>query len=187
MTLLIAFVATWADARALLVEAVAPVEPALTACMKSPHALTLHAVRGKDGSTTVAMPVYGVGGRGYTPEERCLMKAVARITLPALPADVAELTVAWPLDAKDPAWTAWRDLSASLVDHAALAVCGRGTAVRVVLDLRRGVTRAWLPAWQFKNAAKRRACLTKALGQQQLPVLPRGFGLQLAIDAGRLQ
>lgn len=181
MSSLLALVATWADIPALLTEAFAPVDAELAACMKKPHSVGVAASRARDGTTTVFMPIYGVGHRGCTPEERCLSRVVARVALPALPPDVAELSFAWPMALKDPAWDTWRDASGALLDHAALGACTR-KAVRVVLDLRRGKTTAWLPAWQFKADRKPRACLVKALAKHELSPLPPGFGLQLAIN-----
>ena len=79
--------------------------------MTKPHAIGVVAARRRDGTTQVSMPVYGVGGRGFTPEERCLMKVVATITLPALPESIERLGFAIPIDAADAGWDAWKDLT----------------------------------------------------------------------------
>lgn len=168
-----AITATWANTPALLAEAVAPVEASLQACMTKPHRIGLVAARGKDGSTQVAMPVYGVGGRGHTPEERCLMKVAATIALPPLPVSVERLGFAFPLDATDQAWDGWRDLTATHVDPTAFAGCDRKRrTVRIVLH-----RFAYLPAWQFSGAsAAVKSCVTRGLKKLSFPALPAAMG-----------
>jgi len=185
VSLFLAVAATWANTPALLAEAVAPVEASLTACMAKAHSIGLYATRRKDGSTEVFMPVYGVGGRGFTPEERCLMKVVATITMPALPAGIERVGFTFPVDSKDSTWDGWRDLTATLVDAKLFAGCDRkARTVRVVLDTRKKHTRAWLPEWQFKGAPAIKACVTKALRTlPEPPAFPTGFGdIHVAVD-----
>jgi hypothetical protein len=172
------FVATWANTPALLAEAVAPANADIQACMTKPHPVGLLATRSKDGSTQVSMPVYGVGGRGFTPEERCLMKAVASITLPPLPAGVERFGFTIPIDTDDKAWTDWRDLTTVRIEPSLFAGCDRKTrTVRIVIDRRRDRTRAWLPEWQFKGAPAIKTCVTKALRKlAEQPLLPTTFG-----------
>jgi hypothetical protein len=173
--------ATWADAPTVVAQAVAPIEADLRACMKKPHVIGIIASRGTDGATSVSMPVYGVGGRGFTAEEKCLLKQVARLELPPLPAGIERVNVGL---LQTSAWDTWRDLTVVIVDepHAkAFAAC-KASTVRLVID-RAAKTRVWLPEWQFKNAAPGvRSCLRKAIAGWTLPVLPPALGeLQLTV------
>lgn len=200
---------TWTDVPALLASAAAPVADDLRACAgkRLPLPVALVAMRGRDGDTTLEMPLPGLGGRGPTPQERCLRKAVARISLPPLPPEIERITLRYvieapgaPTSAIEPAFDDWRDPRAAiskLLDaphRARLAACDRRRhTIRLVLDLRKGETRVWLPNWQFhapggdgtRPPAERRvkACLTAAIRALHPPPLPRGMGeLQLAVS-----
>jgi len=178
------WVATWTNTPALLAEAIAPVDASVKACMAKPHPVGAFASPAKDGSTHVWMPVYGVGGRGYTAEEKCLMKAIATIALPPLPAGIDQLGFTVPTDGTDAAWAGWRDMTVTLVDPKLFAGCDRkARTVHIVLDTRKQHTRAWLPEWQFKGTPAIKACVTKALRKlPEPPAFPAGFGdLHLAI------
>jgi hypothetical protein len=199
---------SWSNIPALLASATAPVADQLRRCARQlPRAVTLRAERGRDGSTTVRWPLPAtLGGRGMTPEERCLAKTIPLITMPPLPAEVAWVlllhTIAAadaPAPAPDPAFEAWRDLPSSLAAlltparRTALAGCDRrARTVRVMLDLRRGATRVWLPAWQFHSPKHDgttppaeqhvKACLGKVIRDWRPPALPRAMGeLELAV------
>ena len=109
--------ATWDDAPALIAQAVAPVLADLRACITSgrPQTIGLIVARADDGRTRVAMPMPPVGIRGFTPEERCLMRTIAGITVPALPPLLERVTFAYVVDAPgspppplDPAFADWR-------------------------------------------------------------------------------
>ncbi|HLL20966.1 MAG TPA: hypothetical protein VK427_02495 [Kofleriaceae bacterium] len=189
----------WRDGSALVVTVTAAVAPAVRACTKVPADIGLLVTRTRAG-TRVAMPMPPVGKRGLTAEERCLMKAIATITLPPLPAEVDRLLLAHtfvaegaPPVTKD--WSVWRDLPAVLatLDRSALARCSdRPLTVRVILDVRSRTTRAWLPAWQFHAAdgsgttpppqARVKACLTKVIARWEHPAIPSAIGeIQLAL------
>jgi hypothetical protein len=197
---------TWADTPALLAHATAPVAGALRACVsKLPRPISLIVTRRRDGATSVTMPLYGLGGRGMTPEERCLAGTVPRIKLPPLPAEIERVgllhVIAAPdvKPARDPAFDDWRDPAAALARfldekrRAALAACSRAPRkVRLVLDLRRGATRVWLPQWQFHSPSgdgttppaeqRVKACLGAAIRGWRPPTLPRAMGeLELAV------
>ena len=155
----------WTDVPALVAHATAPVEDRLRACAGEdlPLEVELVATRARGGATRVSMPLPAVGGRGLTREERCLLEAIARVSLPPLPAGLERVALLHVVTAPgappppaDPAFDASRDPAAAvagLLDRArraALAACDRRPrTVRLVLDLRRGATRVWLPAWQF--------------------------------------
>lgn len=198
--------AGWTDVPALVASATAPVEAELRACAtKLPRTVGLIVTRTKKG-TRVAMPMPPVGIRGFTDEERCLMKTIAKISLPELPAEIERVVLGHtivaagsPAPAADPAFPPWRDPGktvATIFDDArrtALAACDREPrTVRVVLDLSHGKTRVWLPAWQFHSPTgdgttppaqrKVKACLTRAIRGIRPPVLPQRMGeLQLAL------
>jgi hypothetical protein len=188
----------WTDTPAVIAAAVAPVEDALRGCLRGglPRRLGMYATRGDGGATVVNMPMPPVGVRGLTAEERCLMRTIARIELPPLPAPIERLGIGFvvvaagePAAPVDAAFSAWRDPAATLAPvidaHlTALAACDRRPrTVRLVVDLRRGRTRVWLPAWQFSGApAGVKVCLRRVIGRWRLPVLPRSLGeMQLAI------
>jgi len=196
----------WTDVPALIRSATAPVDGELRKCSKRlPNRIAMIATRTRAG-TAVAMPMPGVGGRGFTPEERCLMAAIAKVALPALPAEIERVILVHAItDAPatpDKAFDDWRDPAATLATlidakrRAALAACdGKPRTVRVILDLRAGATRVWLPAWQFHSAsgdgstppAQRRvkACLTKAIRDWHPPALPSAMAeLELALAVG---
>jgi hypothetical protein len=194
----------WRDVPALVRSAIAPIDAELRRCSKLPKRIALIATRTKTGDTAVAMPMPPVGHRGFTKEERCLMAAIAKVELPALPDEIDRMTLGYTVtDATaappDQAVDAWRDPAktlATLLDaprRAALGACDRKPrTARLVLDLSRGKTRIWLPAWQFHAPngdgttpeAERRvkACMTKAIRDWRAPVLPRDLGeIQLAL------
>jgi len=190
----------WTDVPAMVASATAPIDPEIRKCSKLPKRIGMIAGRQKDGSTAVAMPMPPVGGRGFTPEERCLMAAIAKVKLPALPAEVESVHLAHTVGdapvAVDKAFDDWRDPAttlAKLIDRRVLAACDRkARTVRVVLDLTKGKTRIWLPAWQFHSGSgdgstpepqrRVKVCLTKALRDWTAPVLPRDMAeLHLAI------
>jgi hypothetical protein len=195
---------TWSDVPVLLDAAIAPHADALRACVKKlPHQLGFFATRTKSGATAVAMPLYGVGGRGPTPEESCLVNAIAKIALPPLPADIDRVGFAYTLVAAGAplakqSFDDWRDpakaIAAAIDDtrRTALAACDRKPrTARINMDLTKGKTRIWLPAWQFHSPAGDgstpaaeahvKACMTKAIGKWSAPALPRAMGeLQLA-------
>lgn len=195
---------SWNDVPAVLASATASVATDLRKCVKRvPKPIGLFATRAKDGTTTVAMPLPGLGGRGPTPEDRCLSTTAAKIALPALPAEVERLGFVHTIDdaPATPAFGAWSDLVGTLAKvidaprRTALAACdAKSRTVRVVLDRRKNATRVWLPAWQFHSprgdgttpAAERKVkmCLSKAIADWKPPVLPAAMGeLQLAIPA----
>jgi hypothetical protein len=188
----------WTDVPALLAEATAPVAAEVAGCTKLPKRIGIDVGRAKDGSTTVGMPMTNVGHRGLTKEERCLMAAIAKVKLPALPAELERVGLAHTFGGTAVDFGEWRDPAAVLARtldadrRAALAACGKGRSVRLVLDLSHGKTRIWLPAWQFHTpggdgstpAPERRvkACLTKAIRTWSAPVLPADMGeLQVAL------
>ena len=199
--------ADWTDVPALVASATAPVEAELRACVKKlPHGAALYATRSKKG-TSVAMPMPPVGIRGFTPEETCLMKTIATIRLPVLPAGIERVLLGFPITVAgsaappaDRAFDDWRDPAkaiAALVDdkrRASLAACDRkARTVRLVLDLSHGKTRVWLPAWQFHSPSgdgstpaaekKVKACMGKAIAGWKAPVLPGAMPeLELAIS-----
>lgn len=201
----------WTDVPALVASATAPVDAELRACRKKapPFSIAMIAMRdAKTGATVVAMPMPPVGIRGFTPEERCLMAAIAKISLPALPAGVERVILGHTVvadgaaaAAPDKAFDDWRDLPAALareIDEprrAALAACdAKPRTVRLVLDLSHGKTRVWLPAWQFHSPSgdgstpiaqqKIKACLTKAIASWKPPALPQDMGeLELATSS----
>jgi hypothetical protein len=199
---------SWTDARDVLSVAQAPLDDELRGCVKGklPKTISVILARGKTG-TTASMPLYGVGGRGISPEEACLGAVVARLAFPALPAEIDQLLLGLtirrdtaPTPAPEKAFEAWKDLAtavATLIDdpmRATLAACdARARTVRIVVDRR---TRVWLPAWQFHSpkgdgttppAEKRvKACMTKAIRGLTAPALPAALGeLHLAIRVAR--
>jgi hypothetical protein len=202
---------SWSDVPALLDAAVAPQADALRACVKKlPHRLGFFATRAKSGGTEVTMPLYGVGHRGPTPEEKCLVAAIAKIALPALPADIDRVALAYtlvpagePLAKFEKRFDDWKDPAVTLAaaidaEHrAALAACDRKPrTARLTLDLTKGKTRIWLPAWQFHSStgdgstppdeARVKACMTKAIRTWTAPVLPQAMGeLQVAFRVAR--
>lgn len=191
----------WRDVPALIASATAAHDDALRGCFSEPlpQSIALIANRDRGGKTSVGMPFPAVGYRGFTPEERCLMKAVAAIELPPLPPSlerviaVHTVTAAGaPAPAVEAAFADWRDPAATLAGalddrrRAALTACDRrARTIRLVIDLRHQRTRVWMPAWQFhapsgdgstppaQRTIKR--CLTRALRGWQLPVLPRAL------------
>lgn len=185
----------WSDAPTAIAATVASFSPAAEAC-GGPRPMRLAIVVSRDhrGATIASMPMPGVGGRGLTPLERCLGRAVAAATPPSLPVGLEQLTFVHTLGAappSDPAVDDWRDplgvvTAAMTPRRAELAACGGPRAARVVIDRRRGATRAWLPAWPFHArdgsgttpAAQRRAkaCLTRIVRGWRLPLLPRDLG-----------
>ena len=199
----------WSDVPALVASATAPVDAELRGCSKNkpPFVVALIATRdAKSGATVVAMPMPPVGGRGFTPEETCLMAAIAKISLPALPAGVDRVVLGHtvvadgaPAPAAAKAFDDWRDLPAALATvidakrRTSLAACDASPrTVRIILDLSHGKTRVWLPAWQFHSASgdgstpkaqKRvKACLTKAIAGWKPPALPKAMAeIELAV------
>lgn len=197
---------SWTDTPALLESAIAPHADALRTCVKKvPRDLGFFATRTKSGTTEVSMPLYGIGHRGPTPEETCLVAAIAKIALPPLPADIERLGLRYTLVAAgDPPaklekrYDDWRDPAATIarsIDPTARAALGKcdtkKRTARVTLDLTKGKTRFWLPAWQFHSAkgdgttppaeAKVKACMTKVIRSWSAPVLPQAMGeIQLA-------
>lgn len=190
--------ADWTDVPALLAEATAKVEPAVRACTRLPKRIALIASRTRRG-TRVAMPMPAVGTRGLTPEERCLIAAIARVALPPLPAEIDRVVLGRTFGAPVPAFGDWRDPAKTLATvldpgrRAALAACDRRPrTVRITLDLRAGRTRVWLPAWQFHAPSgdgttpprerRVKACLAKVIRSWRPPALPPAMAeLQLAI------
>ncbi len=188
----------WTDVPALVASAVAPIEPELRACVRTPpRQLELMAFRSRSGTILVMPLPHGVGRRGIAPDDSCLMKATEKLRVPPLPEGIEQISLFHTIVAAgatpaavDPAFDAWRDPAKTievLVDparRAALAACDRkARTVRFVLDLRRGRTRIWLPVWQFHAPSgdgttppaqrKVKACLTKAIAGWTAPVLPR--------------
>ncbi|MEO7097141.1 MAG: hypothetical protein ABI175_28030, partial [Polyangiales bacterium] len=192
---------SWTDVPDLISSAQAPLDDTLRACVtgKLPKAISVILARVKTG-TTASMPVYGVGGRGMTPEETCLTRAVAKLAFPALPAEIDQVTIGLtirrdtaPTPAAEPAFADWKDLATAvttLIDgarRATLAACdAKARTVRVVVDRTARATRVWLPAWQFHSptgdgstptAEKRvKACLTKAIRDWKAPAMPAALG-----------
>jgi len=76
---------SWSDTEAMIESATAPVDPALIACRKTttpPWRIALIVTRNaKTGDANVNMPFPNVGIRGFTDEERCLMKTVAQTSV----------------------------------------------------------------------------------------------------------
>ena len=197
---------SWQDVPALVAAAAGAVDQELRGCLqgKATRTLGLVATRDRAGHTHVEMPLPEyVGKQGLRPEDACLMPVAAKIRLPALPAEVDQVLFGYTVGSAgptaDPAFAAWRDLGGALakvIDPArrdALATCStKPRTVRIVLDLRAGKTRAWLPAWQFHSAsgdgttpaveARIKACLTRTLATWKPPVLPAQLPeLELAI------
>jgi hypothetical protein len=184
----------WTDGTKLVGDAAAVADPALRACSKQkpPWRIALIVSRDdKTGGSHVAMPFPPVGWRGLTDEESCLLKTVASIELPALPAEVSRIVIIHTVDTTptEPELGDWRDVAHELGTvfdadrRTALAACSkRPRTVRVILDVRHGKTRAWLPAWQFHSASGDgttpaaeqpiKACLTRELARWTVPVLP---------------
>jgi hypothetical protein len=194
----------WTDATKLVRDAAAVADPAFRACSKAktPWKIALIVWRDdKTGASNVAMPFPPVGDRGLTDEESCLLKTVATIEMPPLPAEVSRIVVIHTVDTKptEPELGEWRDVAHELGTifdadrRTALAACSkRRRTVRVILDVRHGKTRAWLPAWQFHSesrdgstpAAERpiKACLTRELARWTVPILPADLNeLEVAI------
>ncbi|MBL0217438.1 MAG: hypothetical protein IPQ07_26635 [Myxococcales bacterium] len=191
---------SWDDLPALLAAAEAPVDAELRACVrdKLPRTIGISATRSKGGSTSVGMPIYGLGYRGPTPEERCLGRASAKIQLPPLPAEIDHVLLAIEIGTQV-AFKEWRDVPAELATlldpdrRAALAACDRKPrTVRVMLDVRKRATTAWLPAWQFHSDTgdgstppdqqRVKRCLTRAVRGWRPPLLPRVIGeLELSV------
>ena len=184
----------WTNATKLVGDAAAAVDPALRACSKAKTPWKIALIIGRDdktGASHVDMPFPPVGGRGLTTEESCLLKTVPTIALPPLPTEVSQITIIHTVDTKptEPELGDWRDVPHALAQtfdadrRKALAACSkRPRTVRVMLDVRHGKTRAWLPAWQFHSetgdgstpAALQpiKACLTHELARWTIPVLP---------------
>jgi hypothetical protein len=202
---------TWANVPELIASTQDPVADELRACVsgKLPKTISVILVRGKL-RTTAALPLYGVGIRGVSPEQRCLGAAVAKLAFPELPAEIVQVLLgvtirrgATALPAPDKAFDDWKDPAtavASLIDgprRATLAACDvKARTVRVIVDRTARATRVWLPAWQFHSpngdgttppAEQRvKACMTKVLRAWRAPALPAALGeLQLAIRVSR--
>jgi len=199
LSTLTARAAGWSDVPALVSSAMAPVDAELRACSKRlPRSIAVIASRNaKTGKTDVTLPIYGVGGRGLTAEEKCLTAAVAKVSMPDLPATIDRVIVGHTVYADgvkpppdDAAFDDWRDPAATLahvVDAKALAACSaKPRTVRIIFDLTAGKTRVWLPAWQFHSPSgdgstppaeqKVKACLDKAIATFKPPVLPKAMG-----------
>ena len=202
----------WNDVPALLASATAAADAELRACTKKlPVTIAITATRdSKTHATQVAMPIYGIGWRNFTAEERCLSAAIAKVSLPELPAGVERIMLGHTIaaagaaaPATEKAFDDWRDPAsaiATLIDAAhkkALAACSaKPRTTRLILDLRDGKTRVWLPAWQFhsgsgdgstpRNEATIKACLTKAIASWKPPTLPHAMAeLQLVVAPQR--
>ena len=199
---------SWSDVPALLDAAIAPHADTLRACVKKlPFDLGFYASRTKAGGTQVSMPLYTVGALGPTPEQSCLVAALAKIQLPPLPADIDRIGLAYTLvAASDPPaklekrYDDWRDPASTIATaidatrRAALGACdSKRRTARLNLDLTKGKTRIWLPAWQFHSSkgdgstppaqSKVKACMTKAIRTWNAPVLPHAMGeIQLAFE-----
>ena len=157
----------------------------LETCSKKGKRISIVATRTKAGTRAV-MPTPHVGHRGFTPEERCLVKAVDKLTIPALPDEVDRVAVAYVIGDPPPSF----DIGdAAKVDRLALAACVRKPrTVRLVLDGVRGKSRVWLPAWQFHapsgdgstppSEQRVKTCLTKAI---------RGWTHSLPAHVGEVQ
>lgn len=197
----------WTDTPALVAAALGTVEDDLRACFGDdlPQRIGFIAARGDGGETRVHVPLYGIGHRGPTARERCLVRVIGRVTLPPLPPGIERVALAHVVTAPgaspappDAETLRWRDPAATLApildEHrAALAACDRRPrTVRLVLDRRRGRTRVWLPAWQFHSRSGDgttpprertvKTCLRRALRGWSVPVLPRTMAeLQLAV------
>ena len=189
----------WTDTPALLAHATAAVADDLRACVRGrlPRKVSVVAMRARDGSTSVAMRMPPVGYRGLTAEQICVSKAINKIVLPPLPSGVERVSMQHVITAEgatapavDPAFASWRDPAATLATFfddsrkAALAACDpKPRTVRLILDLRKGATRVWMPAWQFHSPrgdgttppSERRikACLTRAMRGWSPPLLPQ--------------
>ena len=159
----------------------------LATCSKTGKTIAITATHAKSGATLASMPVLGVGYRGFTPEERCLVAAVAKLTLAPLPAEVERATFAHVIGDPPPDLKNWPTFDAD--QRKALAACDRKPrTVRLVLDVRRNKTRVWLPAWQFHSPAgdgstpererRVKACMTKAI---------KGWTATLPAQVGEIQ
>jgi hypothetical protein len=200
----------WNDVPALVVFATQSIDKDLRACSqkKPPWNIALIVTRDKKtGASNVQMPFPPVGIRGLTKEEKCLLATIPKIALPDLPAGIDRIIVAHTVvadgataPAAEKAFDDWRDPAATIAtfvddtQKAKLATCDKKTTrtVRVILDLRAGKTRVWLPAWQFHSRSgdgstpdhekKVKACVNKVIAGWKPPVLPRAMAeLQLAI------
>ncbi len=202
---------SWTDLPALLSSSTAPLADELRGCVKGklPKTISVTLSRGKTG-TTAGMPIYGLGFRGVSPEEKCLGAAVAKLVFPELPAEFEQVLFGLiirrdtaPTPPPDKEFADWKDPAsavATLIDaprRATLAACDtKARTVRVVVDHTSRATRIWLPAWQFHSprgdgttppAEQRvKACMTKAMRKWTAPALPAALGeLQLAIRVSR--
>ncbi len=201
----------WTDVPDLLARTTAPIADELRACVKGklPKTISVILSRGTSG-TTAGMPIYGLGYRGPTPEERCLGGAAAKLAFPELPAEIDQLLIGvvivrdtTPILPPDQAFADWKDLATAvttLIDapmRGTLAACdGKARTVRLVVDRTSKKTRVWLPAWQFHSPTgdgttppkeqRVKACMTKALRGISAPALPAVLGeMQLAIKVSR--
>ena len=159
----------------------------LEKCSKTGKRISIIASRTKSGATQVSMPMPNVGRRGFTPEERCLLTAIEKLSLPALPTEIERAVFGYTIGDPQPTLDGWPTFDAG--QRAALAACDRKPrTVRVVLDLRASKTRVWLPAWQFHSPTgdgstpeperRVKACLTKAI---------RGWTAALPATVGEIQ
>jgi hypothetical protein len=202
---------SWTDVPDLLSTIQAPLADQLRACVtgKLPKTISVTVARGKTG-TTVGMPIYGLGYRCPTPEEKCLGATVAKLAFPELPAEIESVLIGvtihrdtTPTPPPDKEFEDWKDPAtavATLIDaprRATLGACdAKARTVRVVVDRTARATRIWLPAWQFHSpngdgstppAEQRvKTCMTKAMRGWTAPALPAALGeLQLAIRVSR--
>ena len=135
---------------------------------------------------SVTMPFPNVGGRGFTDEERCLFGVLAKASVPPLPAEIEHLEVFHELGT-EPVLGNFPAL-----DRDALHACTK-QPVHLIIDVRHGATRVWLPAWQFHsdtgdgttpdNQKPIKACLTRAVARWKLPTLSKDL-VELAVRIG---
>lgn len=162
--------------------------PLLAPCVKQPQWVSIDVSR--SGAVTRAgfFPA-GLGGRGPTAEEACLMKA--RLEVPPLPAGLERLQLRIWTGGEPPErfdagpWKALVSTARAVTSSAGLVECaGLPEELVVVFDPARAERgRAYLLGYQFEGRPEGlRSCLERRLGKAHVPPLPRGLaGLQVRV------
>ncbi len=156
--------------------------PLLAPCVKKPRWVSID-VSTVGAVTRAGFFPAGLGGRGPTAEEACLMKA--RLEAPPLPAGIERLQLrVWTGDEAPELFDAglWKDPVATArrwVSSAGVAECADVPAELVVVfdpaSKERG--RAHLLGYQFEGKpAGLQTCLERRVAKEQVPPMPRGLG-----------